>query len=349
MSPEPTIASSPTSAIADLSYRGYDGPLKTRALRWWIVALATIRANINVRRFGYWVPAALILLTYLIAGVIFYFTQDLRQRFAAAGVPGDALGPSINFYAFTLNNCLGLSGVLLFAAALTVGAASIAADNRANALLVYLSKPITRADYLLGKWVGVFLLLAALSVVPALLMFLFFVIAYTGDGFLRENPALTVRLLGATLLPAVLHASLILGFSAWSKSPRTAGAVYAAFYFALAIVTGVAGAILGSRDPSGRSAATQALVSHLSVSGVIEGVGLHLYDIAPQQIAQALGNGAGRRRNRRARRSRRPPAVVPRVPPRPPLAPLLAVAGGLIVVPLALAHRRVRAVEIVRG
>jgi len=41
--------------------------------------------------------------------------------------------------------------------ALVVGAGAIAADNRSNALMVYLSKPITKGDYLLGKWMGIFL------------------------------------------------------------------------------------------------------------------------------------------------------------------------------------------------
>jgi hypothetical protein len=95
---------------------------------------------------------------------------------------------------------------------------------------------------------GIFLLLGAVSFGPALLMYLFFLIAYTGDGFLKQNPTLIFRVAGATLLPAVLHASLILGFSAWSKSPRMAGAVYAGFYFALAAVTGIVGGILLTRS-----------------------------------------------------------------------------------------------------
>src|SRR5262249_28740643 len=49
--------------IADLSYRGYDGPLETRAFRWWIVSLAMIR--LAKRRVWFWIWAVLSSLSYL--------------------------------------------------------------------------------------------------------------------------------------------------------------------------------------------------------------------------------------------------------------------------------------------
>jgi ABC-2 type transport system permease protein len=341
--------------IADLSYRNYDGELHARAVRGWIVALATIRANVNRRKLGLWIPAGLILLTYLILGVIFYFTQNLTQNLQeqfGGALPGRPDNP----YVLTLNQALSGTGILLFAAALTVGAGSIAADNRANALLVYLSKPITRNDYLLGKWIGVFLLLGAISLAPALLMYLFFLVAYTGDGFLKQNPTLIFRVLGATLLPAALHASLILGFSAWSKSPRMAGAIYAGLYFSLAAISGIVGGILLTRGGGPQAGAaseqrTASLVANLSIDGISRGIAMHLYGVTPQQMfEQSMGMGSGQQQQQRRRRApQRPPRPARRMPNRAPLAPLLAAAAVLIAAPLVAAHARIRAVEVVRG
>jgi ABC-2 type transport system permease protein len=335
-------SSPPAPSIADISYRNYDGELRTHALRWWVIALATIRQNVNRTRYGYWIPAALIFIIYFFMGIVHYLTRGVEQQLATLG---GTLGLPANPYTLSLYQGMSAIHILLFAAALTVGSASIAADNRANALLVYLAKPITRADYLIGKWVGVFLLLAALSVVPALLMYLFFLAAYYSDGFLKDNPTLLWRMLGATLAPPAIHASLMLGFSAWSKSPRMAGAVYAAFYFVLAIASAAGGKILQHKDRDNRMPQTVAVVNELSVDGASDGIAQNLYDVTPQQIVDRMR--AGRRRRRKPDKEAPPPSPI--LNEKPALAPMLVLAGLFILLPLGAAATKVRAVEVVRG
>lgn len=338
--PPVTAKSAPNEvapSIADVSYRTYDGELRNRSARWWTITLSTVR--MSIKKLGYWIPGGLVLLIYLISGLVFYFTRNARAQFGAE--------EPANQYAIFLNQGLSGTGLLLFIAALTIGAGSIAADNKANALLVYLSKPITRLDYLIGKWVGIFLLLAGLSFVPALLMYLFFLVAYSGDGFLKDNPTLILRLIAATLFPAALHTSLVMGFSACSKSPRLAGSLYAAFYFVSLIVAITASQLMLSRDTGGNKGANTALVASLSVPGISDGLAQHLYDLTPKQIAQ---NSGGRRRNRRFRAPKPPAEEAPPVTAeRPPLIPLLLIGGALIALPIAVATARVRAVEVVRG
>lgn len=351
--------------IADRSYRGYDGELHTRAHRWWFVALATIRASLSNKAF--WILAALVALAYIVNGAFVYYARDLTLRFGGGLIPAPEA-----IYADTFFRCLSFTRLPLFLLALVVGAGSIAADNRANALLVYLSKPITKTDYLLGKWAGVFLLLGAVSLLPALLLFGFFVAAYSSEGFLKENPSLGWSVIGATLLPALIHASLIIGFSAWSKSPRMAGASYAGLYFVGAIIMGIASGIMMDKlthtpKPS-RAAATAPiknsdiqsalLVRGLSVGGVIETVGMHLYNVEPPlpgrlrrrlreerrnqseaEMAAALGALQGL-----AQAQEEPPSVG-----RPPIAPLLALVALFVVLPLLAARARIRAVEVVKG
>ncbi len=338
MIPNPALSVPPVGevspSIADVSYRNYDGELRDRSARWWTIAQSTLR--FGFKKLGFWIPAALCLLFYLITGLVFYFTRNVQQQFGSAG--------QTNTYAVALNQGLTGTSLLLFVAALTIGAGVIAADNKANALLVYLSKPITRIDYLVGKWMGVFLLLGAFALLPALLLYLFFLVAYSGEGFIKEEPTLILRVLAATLIPAALHTSLIMGFSAMSKSPRLAGSLYAAFYFVSLIVTVTAGELMQSRDKANVNARTTALVRHLSVDGVTSGLAEHLYKITPQQIAQS--GGRARRRNRRPR-TQEPVAAV--TAQRPPLYPLLLIGGAMIALPIGIAAMRVRAVEVVRG
>lgn len=337
----------PSSTIADISYRNYDGELRTRAVRWWIVAVATIRANVNRKRYGYWIPVGIVLIIYLFMGIGFYFTQGIRQQVESMG--GFMNGPA-NPYALTLYQALSATNLLIFIATMTVGAASIAADNRANALLVYLSKPLTRLDYLLGKWMGIFILIAALTLIPSLLLFFFFAVAYNDQHFLKENPTLILRMIAAALVPAALHTSLIVGFSAWSKTPRLAGALYAAFYFVLAILAGVVGSILHERDKEAKTPQVTAVVANLSVDGVVNGLGMNLYDVTPQQVLDRF-QGGGRRRNRRRARAGTPPPPPPasQVPERPQMPAMLLIGGLMIILPLAAAQVKIRAVEVIRG
>ena len=78
---EPADTPTPNAPIADLSYRSYDGPLHTRAARWWIVTLASLR--LAVKKKGFWIAAAISLLPYLIILLQLY----LQSRATAIRAP----------------------------------------------------------------------------------------------------------------------------------------------------------------------------------------------------------------------------------------------------------------------
>ena len=137
--------------------------------------------------------------------------------------------------------------------AITVGAGAIANDNRANALLVYLSKPCTRFDYAFGKWLGVFLVLLGALSLPALVFYGYGALSFRDLDFFKD-PWLILRLAAAFPLCAALNASLILAVSSLFKQGRIAGAVYAGVYFLGDFFTKIMGAVwvLGTRDDTGR-------------------------------------------------------------------------------------------------
>ena len=121
--------------------------------------------------------------------------------------------------------------------ALLLGAGSIANDNRANALLVYLSKPCNKTDYLLGKWMGIFLPLCISMALPMAFFWLYGALSYRSYGFLSNDPWMIVKL--ALLIPvaAAFYASLTVFFSSLFKQGRIAGVTFAAVYFLSNIFT----------------------------------------------------------------------------------------------------------------
>jgi ABC-2 type transport system permease protein len=298
------------SPIADRSYRNYDGPIRTRALRWWIVALSIIRVILHKPAF--WVLSGIAVIPYLVAGVMLY-TNSLMSM--GGPIQGHPFAPQ--FY-----SALERQQFWIFLTALVVGTDCIAGDLRANALLIYLSKPIAKGDYLLGKWMGVFLPLYLLSIAPAILLFLLSAFGLFGDGFLKTEPTLAWRMIIATSIPALVNASLLLGFSAWSKSGRIAGAAYAGVYLITALIANIIG---GLQMRSHHVSAV--LVQHLSVSGAVTGLAEAVYGVKAQTFR----------------------FFAPQPLPHGFLWEMLGLCATLSLLGIAMARVRINAVEVVRG
>ncbi len=218
------MASSP---IADLSYRNYDGPMEAPTFRWWVVAKMSIR--LAIKKKGFWIWSCLSAYWYLVLGAIYYFVDVLGQQSPQAGTTNFLFNNTVWKDKFL--DAFSISQMLLFIVALLIGIGTIANDNRANALLVYLSKPCTKIDYLLGKWMAIFLLLLAVTAVPALLFFGYCYMSFRQYGFVTQDPLFFWKLLLMLPLPAALHASLCVGISSLFNQGRLAGATYAALYF----------------------------------------------------------------------------------------------------------------------
>src|ERR1041384_2888536 len=146
------------SPIADLTYRPYDGPLHSRTARWWVIAVARMRYM--RARWWFWALCVLSVVPYIIFASFLYAQSFAEQQMGRRG--GDGLmalffdNTTGQKYAVMFFRALSLQSLWLFLIALAAGAGSIAMDNRTNALQVYLSKPLTKRDYLFGKWMGIF-------------------------------------------------------------------------------------------------------------------------------------------------------------------------------------------------
>lgn len=315
--PNPAASPLPPAPIADTSYRNYDGPLHPPRFGWWIVA--RMMARLSLKRKGFWVLLFFALIPYLLPAFLLYIrSQDeskLLDMLAARSFAGI-------FY-----DAFAGAQLWIFLLALLVGASSIAGDNRANALQIYLSKPLTKGGYLAGKWLGIFSTLAAASFLPAFLLYLYCWGSFTAEGFLKDNPHLWLQVLAATLLPPALHASFLLGVSAWFKRPLLAGGIYAGLYFGVQVLSGIVAFILRRVGQDEQSVTAM----HCSIPGVLRGLGQHLFDTTPGFYGLPVRFGAMAQETK------------------PELLPLIVLAAAMIAAGLLLARLRVRAVEVVRG
>lgn len=319
------LSQSAVSPIADLSYRQYDGPLKTRSIRWWIVALVGVRWVL--RKWWFWALVLLSTAPYAFWGLMMFLQSRLGSEFQQMmfQAPADQRFATMFFRAY--------EGSLfwLMVMALVVGAPSIAADNRSNALQVYLSKPITKSDYLIGKWAGVFLVVFCATALPSMLLFLFCMLSFWSEGFFTHEPLLIVRTLAAAATTAAGFASLFVGVSAWCRSTMVSAAIGAGLYLASGIAAGVVWMAIHFRDVQGGNPAAGLLLQNASISGVLKSVAWNIYGVT---VKLPMG-GPGQFANIE-------------MPP-PNIWVMGAAYAAIVIVGLLAARLRIRAVEVVAG
>jgi ABC-2 type transport system permease protein len=211
--------------IHDQGYRRYGGSKAAVGQGWMVIARAGIRTMFAKRAFlglllFAWVP-------FLIRAVQFYAAANLPQA--------QLLAPT----AETFRQFLEYQETFVFFVTVYVGAGLIANDRRANALQIYLSKPLSRTEYVFGKLAILVAFLLLVTWVPAMVLLLV-QIAFAGNfTFFRNNlflfPAITVF----SFIEVIMVATAMLALSSMSKSSRYVGIMYAAVIFFSSAVYGV--------------------------------------------------------------------------------------------------------------
>jgi len=208
--------------IHDQGYRRYAGERIVRARRWLVIARAGVIERLRERRF-----LALMLMAWLLFVVravqIYIGTTIVRASFFA---------PSED----TFHGFLNQQRLFVFFITIYAGAGLIANDRQANALQLYLSKPITRHDYIAGKMATLALFLIAVTWVPAMLLLALQVLFSGSLEFVSSHPRLVPAITISSLLQVALASMTMLALSSLSRSRRFSAMLYA-------LVTIFAGAV----------------------------------------------------------------------------------------------------------
>ncbi|MBW8713812.1 MAG: hypothetical protein JF632_06975 [Acidobacteria bacterium] len=218
--------------IHDQSYRRYAGGKAVPGQAWTVIARAGIAAMIRKRTFlglllFAWMP-------FLVRAVQIYVTSNYPQ--VAMFAPT----------AETFRQFLEQQDFFVFIMTIYAGAGLIANDRRANALQIYLSKPLMRTEYIFGKAAVLFAFLLFVTLVPGLLLLLLQVLFAGSFAFLTKNMFLFPAIAIAAVLQAGLSTFTMLALSSLSKSARYVGILYAGILFFTAAIYHAMLAITGS-------------------------------------------------------------------------------------------------------
>jgi ABC-2 type transport system permease protein len=218
--------------IHDQSYRHYAGLKAVAGRSWVVIAWAGIRTFLRKRAF---LGLMLFALTPFLVRAV--------QLWISANYPQAAiLTPS----AETFRQFLEQQDFFVFVITIWIGSGLIANDRRANALQIYLSKPLMRSEYILGKLAVLFSFLLLVTMVPALLLLLLKVMFDGSFLFLRNNLFLIPAIVVGALLQVLLASFTMLALSSLSKSARYVGILYVGITFFTSAIYGALYAITGS-------------------------------------------------------------------------------------------------------
>ncbi|MBS1707086.1 MAG: ABC transporter permease subunit [Armatimonadetes bacterium] len=310
--------------IADLSYRNYDGALEPPSKRWTVIARHSIRRALKLKSF--WVLSALSGWHFAIIAAWLYMMDNIAGATSPQFVE--------QFYKQVVWRDVLLNGIaagqlMWMALGLVLGAGCIANDNRTNALLVYLSKPVGKGEYLLGKFVGLAVPLLLALAIPVTVFLVYGSLNWRGNGFLTDDPWMIPKTLVVLPVMAAFNAALLVGFSSLASNARVSGAVYAGFYFIIKffvfLLTG-AGRLHGMPEAI---RPTLEKISYLSIDGLPYGFAKVVFgtDGSPFWIIK-----------------QGPEHVIAR----PPLFLVLPLIVGFGALGLGIAWSRIRAVEVVK-
>jgi ABC-2 type transport system permease protein len=218
--------------IHDQGYRRYAGRRLPYGNAWWVIARTQLRAALKYRLF----------IMLLLASYVPFLVRAVQTYFATSY----SSVPMLAVSAQTFRDFLDQQALFIFLITIALGGA-IADDRRANALQLYLSKPLTRVEYILGRLIPVLACLLAVTLLPALVLLLL-QIAFSGSTeFVRQNlfllPAITI----ASLTQALLSSCAILALASLSKSRRFVAIMYAGVIFFTSAMSAVLRGITGSR------------------------------------------------------------------------------------------------------
>jgi len=209
--------------IYDQGYRRYEARQPLRQVRFWPITREAMRLILAKRAFlGL---LALAFLPFVVRVIQVYIVTRFPEAGRVLPVDGRLFGEFLNQQVgFTiLLSIFGASGL-------------VANDLRTGAILVYLSRPLTRRDYVLGKLCVPLALNLAVTLVPALALY-GVAASLAPDQFLKWELAwIAPSILAYALAIGLFVSLLVLAVSSLSRSARVAGLSFFGLIFGLEMV-----------------------------------------------------------------------------------------------------------------
>jgi ABC-2 type transport system permease protein len=253
-------------AVYKKTYRPYEGALTSSLTRFLVIPRYAFEDLQKSRFLTIFFLASFI---YPLICVLFIYVRHNASALNILGVQGADRLIAINTTFFL--NFLGWQSMLALFLAAFVGPGQVSPDLANNGLSLYLARPFSRAEYVLGKMWILLVLMSLMTWIPGLL--LFFLQSYLEEGWtwMHDNTNLAVGVFFGAWLWILILALLALALSAWVKWKPAAGALMFGVFF---VAAGFGAAVNGVQRTKW---------GHLfNISALIGSVWVHLFSADPK-------------------------------------------------------------------
>ncbi|HTV57068.1 MAG TPA: ABC transporter permease [Terriglobia bacterium] len=213
-------------AVYRKNYHGYSALTTSLSLRFLVVARYALRRILQSR----------ILVAFLAAGAlytagcaVYVYACNNLQILDLVGVRAAAAQTTLvgsGFFSLVVK----IGGGLAFLLAALSGPDLVAPDLANQGIVLYLSRPFSRAEYLLGKWSVLALLLSVVTWIPGSVLFMLQA-ALAGGGWGASHLWILGAIFLGSLYGIMLLSLLALTFSAWFRRKLAAGGAMFLVFF----------------------------------------------------------------------------------------------------------------------
>ena len=219
-------------AVYDRAYRPYEGPLTAAWSRFTVLPRYSYQQVLRSRPF---IAFAVLCLLFPAASAVVIYLHHNLTALTMLRMDKSLLDQQLPINGFFFAVALFVQSFLAFFLALFMGTSLIAPDLTNNGLALYLSRPFSRWEYILGRFATLAILMSLITWVPGLLLFIFQ--AYLeGWGWLTGHAFIGWAIFAGAWIWIILITLLTMASSAWMRrKPLAAGMVVGVFFASSAI------------------------------------------------------------------------------------------------------------------
>lgn len=202
-------------AVESLGYRAWEQRLRPSWFACW--AIARTGVMLVVRRKIFWLLLGLALINFL-----FFFAMIYLKAQLVAENPGfqqfvDRLLRSVSGTGETYRDFMFAQGTVTMLLLAFAGETLVGADYRRGGLTFYLSRRISRWEYLAGKLLTIGLLVSITTTIPALILYVEYGLLTDSLTYFRENYRILFGILGYGVILAVVLGLVLFALASWLR------------------------------------------------------------------------------------------------------------------------------------